>query len=405
MDSINLAIADSLQFFLPYVWFLAFWIVIMGLGTSKRLQERGFKVRPFYLMYRTEKANQLFESLSRHSRFWVGFARIGVGLGFLLSVSAMGFLLLNLSNFFFSSKDFSAVTLLIPGVTIQSTPALLYFFLSIPFILLVHEGAHGVIARLEKIRVKSAGLLFVAVLIGGFVEPDENEFKQAKAMSRMKVVAAGSTANILFSLIIAALLLTTPFFATILPAPARPVFYGSEAGIFISAVQPGSPAESAGLFPDDVIVIANGRKVNSIEDYRALAVKPGQLVQLEVRRGDSIVKLEATAAVSPVDSNSGIIGFGGPTYFPPRLALPSIYIPSSVVLFFFWLWFLSFNIGVFNMLPFFPLDGDGLVNAALSSRLKDRYRKVVRIGFNVLALSLIGGNLLISFIFSGLTSI
>jgi serine protease Do len=57
-------------------------------------------------------------------------------------------------------------------------------------------------------------------------------------------------------------------------------------GALISAIQPGSPASKAGLFPGDVVIKINGKKVDSIGGLRnSVAMeKPGSKVNLEVIR-------------------------------------------------------------------------------------------------------------------------
>jgi membrane-associated protease RseP (regulator of RpoE activity) len=53
---------------------------------------------------------------------------------------------------------------------------LLYGWLGIVVALIVHEGAHGVVARRYNYTVRSSGIvLFLGIPIGAFVETDENE--------------------------------------------------------------------------------------------------------------------------------------------------------------------------------------------------------------------------------------
>jgi S1-C subfamily serine protease len=63
----------------------------------------------------------------------------------------------------------------------------------------------------------------------------------------------------------------------------------------VSKVEAGSAAEKAGLKIDDVITALNGKKIASFDDLRAEIEKrqPGDVVTLEVRRGDETLKLEA----------------------------------------------------------------------------------------------------------------
>jgi S1-C subfamily serine protease len=57
-------------------------------------------------------------------------------------------------------------------------------------------------------------------------------------------------------------------------------------GVLLTQVQPGSPAEAAGLRQNDVIVGMDGRPVNSVDDLRRVMVthKVGEAIALSVAR-------------------------------------------------------------------------------------------------------------------------
>ena len=73
-------------------------------------------------------------------------------------------------------------------------------------VLVVHEFGHGIISRVEGVRIKSIGVLLLAVLPGAFVEPDEEDIEKSKRISKLRIFAAGSIFNL--SLAAVALLLT-----------------------------------------------------------------------------------------------------------------------------------------------------------------------------------------------------
>ncbi|WP_367883132.1 site-2 protease family protein [Thermococcus peptonophilus] len=73
--------------------------------------------------------------------------------------------------------------------------------------MVVHELSHGIVARADKLPLKSVGLVLLAVIPGAFVEPDEEELAKAPLRSRLRVYGAGSMANITTA-IITALLIT-----------------------------------------------------------------------------------------------------------------------------------------------------------------------------------------------------
>ena len=145
------------------------------------------------------------------------FADVSVIAGFLMMGFAFWFLISNISAYFVRPMEFSEVTVLIPGVTLTSSSAILNFLLSIPIVLIIHEGAHGIVATLERIKIKTGGFAVFIAMFAGFVEPDEKEFDNAKKISKLRVIGAGATSNVIFALALGALLLTNPLFAIILP--------------------------------------------------------------------------------------------------------------------------------------------------------------------------------------------
>jgi serine protease Do len=63
---------------------------------------------------------------------------------------------------------------------------------------------------------------------------------------------------------------------------------------FVDGVRPGSPAEKAGLLPDDLIVYVEGEPVVSIKSFHDLIARtrPGETIKIEVRRGDKLMAVD-----------------------------------------------------------------------------------------------------------------
>jgi serine protease Do len=63
----------------------------------------------------------------------------------------------------------------------------------------------------------------------------------------------------------------------------------------VAKVEEGSAADKAGLKVDDVITAINGKKIATFDDLRAEIEKrkPGDVITLDVRRGEETLKLEA----------------------------------------------------------------------------------------------------------------
>lgn len=69
---------------------------------------------------------------------------------------------------------------------------------------------------------------------------------------------------------------------------------GSVKGLKIDAVMPDRPAEKSGMMRGDIIVSMDGKEVENIYDYmhRLGDLKKGQIIEVEVKRGEEIVKLK-----------------------------------------------------------------------------------------------------------------
>lgn len=70
---------------------------------------------------------------------------------------------------------------------------------------------------------------------------------------------------------------------------------------FVDGVRKDSPAEKAGLRPDDLIVYVDGEPVTSIQAFNEYITKtnPGNVIRLEVRRGDRLMTIELTLDEHP----------------------------------------------------------------------------------------------------------
>jgi S1-C subfamily serine protease len=90
----------------------------------------------------------------------------------------------------------------------------------------------------------------------------------------------------------------------------------AEQGVLVGAVQPGSPADKAGIVRGDIILEAAGRPVNAPEELKTVvdAQKPGDTVALRVRHGDATRTVKVALAgddgraflgVMPVPSFAG----------------------------------------------------------------------------------------------------
>jgi membrane-associated protease RseP (regulator of RpoE activity) len=374
------------------------------------------------LTIRTQMFSRVFDRLGalRASR-WVSW----VALAIVPIIAAIGLYLLcfNLFTLLWVSAAREVTReigpgsyLLLPGI--NPILPILYGWLAIICAIAVHEGAHGIIARNRGLKVNSSGLLFFLVIpIGAFVDVDEEQIAKAKHRDSLRVMAAGVAGNIVTAVVclLAVLLIVNGL---------TPVVDG----VYISGVTEGMPAEAAGLLPADVFVSIDNMPIDNYDGLDALldTKSPGDTIQVTVARGTnweerfstSINLTESTdkkgkavmgVLVGDLMTEERLTFYR--TLTPEKLSLymvpPSLFpglVPFSDSLIpfythtlgaqwhvyaniFFWIWFVNFNVAIFNAFPIYPLDGGRILNITLKSALGRRVseKTISRITYAVTA--------------------
>jgi len=350
------------------------------------------------LIVRTKRFSVVFDKLGslRTSRYfsWIGLVLVPfvVGIALYLIVNSLIGLLSNPGVGQVARELGPGAILLLPGINPMLPIG--YGWIAIVCAIAIHEGAHGVIARNVGLNVKSSGLLFfLFVPIGAFVDVDEEQIKKAKPRASLKVMAAGVGGNI----ILAAVCLLG---VLVLVGGLTPVIDG---GVYINDVTKGMPAQTAGLLPNDVLVSIDNVKINSTVDLRAILDNKtsGDTMHVTVARGERWVYQFSTTVNLTVSENRTIMGIMTsdlmtrdrlsnyqtfsldklPMYLvPPTLAPGLTPFSDSLAPFYthwmgpqwqiianglFWLWFVNFNLAIFNALPIYPLDGGRIFNITL----------------------------------------
>ncbi|HDQ07004.1 MAG TPA: PDZ domain-containing protein [Candidatus Bathyarchaeota archaeon] len=356
------------------------------------------------LTVRTKIFSGVFDKLGslRASRLtsWVALAIVPVvaAIGMYMLCRSLFELLWNPAAGEAVSQLGPAAYLLLPGI--NPFLPIVYGWLAIVCAIVVHEGAHGIIARNRGLKVKSSGLLFFLVIpIGAFVDVDEEQLEKAKHRDSLRVMAAGVAGNIVVALVclLAVLLIVNGL---------TPVVNG----VYVSEVTEGMPAQEAGLLPSDVFVSIDNVPIASLEELAAVLENKsaGDLVHVTVARGtdwEERFSTSVTLTESTEEDKEGKAVMGVlvgdlvteerltfyRTLTPEKLFLymfpPSLYpglVPFSDFLVpfytsvlgaqwhvyantFFWLWFVNFNVALFNALPIYPLDGGRMFNITLKS--------------------------------------
>ena len=383
------------------IYVLIAWVIIFVAAKALKLERFGFTIKPYSLTYKnTQVQSALSKMLTRTKRGIRVFADVSVIAGFLMMGFAFWFLLSNISNFFVEPTEFAELTVLIPGVTLTSASAILYFLLSIPIVLVIHEGAHGIVATLEKIKIKTGGFAIFIALFAGFVEPDEKEFDDARKISKLRVIGAGATSNVIFAFALGAILLTNPLFALILPEPFLEWFYDAPDGVGIISIIEGSGAEKAGLQKNDVITGIDDIAIITPVDFQKADLKPGDIVTVTVQRDGQLLQLPVEIMPSPDDPDKGLVGIMRDSAFY-KPVYNFIEWDPQVSMFLLWLWMISFFIGIINMLPLPILDGGKFIYTIIEKKASER--KVNAIMFSIYGITFVifGLNIALSYMKSG----
>jgi len=385
------------------IYVLIAWVGIFITAKTLKLEKYGFTIKPYSLTYKNYKVQSALTRLLGRTRRGIRvFADVSVIAGFLMMGFAFWFLFSNIANFFVEPSEFAELTVLIPGVTLTSASAILYFLLSIPIVLVMHEGAHGIVATLEKIKIKTGGFAIFIAMFAGFVEPDEEEFDKAKKVSRLRVIGAGATSNVLFAFALGAILLTNPLFAMILPEPFLGWFYESPDGVLVLSVIEGGGAEKAGMKENDIITNIDNIRIISPMDFQKVDLTPGQTVDVTILRDNQEIVFPVIIMPSPDDPERGLVGIMRDN----NLSFKPIYNfiewnNPQVSMFLLWLWMISFFIGIINMLPLPILDGGKFIHTIIDKKISEKAVNGTMMGIYAFTFIIFGLNIGLSYMKSG----
>ncbi len=376
------------------------------------------------LIVRTKRFAAVFDKLGslRISRYfsWLGIFLVPfiAGIALYLLINSLIGLLSNPGVGQVIRELGPGSVLLLPGI--NPLLPIVYGWVAIVCAIVIHEGAHGVIARNVGLRVKSSGLLFfLFVPIGAFVDVDEEQIKKAKPRAALKVMAGGVGANVLVAAVCLLGLL-------LLVGSLTPVIDG----VYINDVTNGMPAQTAGLLPKDVFVSIDNATIYNTTDLRTIldTKMAGNTIQVTVARGENWQHRFSTTVNLTVSENRTVMGILTYDLFteqrlenyqtfslnrlsmylvPPTLAsgltpfsdfLAPFYsnpIPLWQVLAngLFWIWFVNFNLAIFNSLPIYPLDGGRIFNItlkrAMGKRISEKAIYSITIGATVACVTIV----------------
>lgn len=369
-----------------YYYLIAFIVIwILAFGLKNKLTNHGFEIQFPLIMWRTEKFKNFIKRMANLSpKFWKWFMNIGIVISYIAMIYITWTLVSSLS----SMLETPSVSLVIPGVEMPGSSIYVplgYGLIALATVLIVHEFSHGILAIVEKINVKSVGLMLFAILPGAFMESDEEEMKEAKKSSKLRIYAAGSMANI--TLAVMALLIVSAVGSYVIPSTFE------EDGIEVDRLVGDSPASKV-LKEGMIIESIDNHKVHDSNSYVNAVnnLKPGQNITIGTNEGDYSIILDK----NPNNESKGYMGIQAAKHYELNDGVASIYgdtlpwIWFGVLELFQWICILNLGIGLFNLLPLKPLDGGHMFETLLSYKLPKYFYKPI-----VNSLSLILGMIII----------
>lgn len=362
------------QILLELTAFLGLWAIVALAYRFFNLKRYGFSLKPLLLIARSRRIAEKLQIMgSANSRAWRVVSSAGVFVSGGLTVFAFYFLITNLMARIARPSQ-PSLYIIVPGVTI-GWEAVPYFVVAAAITITVHEAFHAITFGSEGVPIKSFGFFLAAILPGGFVEADEEAFKNSKPLSKMRVYASGSFSNFLVFLLAIALSALT--------------ISSSPQGVLVLDTQKGYPAHGV-LKSWDVIVAIDDHEIRNISDLNTVlsSTAPGTEINVTVLRDGGSAILRLRTASHPSNSSRSYLGVSISDYYPSTIPWlrGQAYLHWTSTL--YWLTILSFSVAMINMLPIPLLDGSGFVRALLEGPLRNN-KKSIDLITNVLgALSL-----------------
>jgi len=369
------------------------------------------------LMAIKSKRVGFFDFFVRFSKFFRVYGTIGAAMVGVLSVMMVVLLILSfqitIRNPPKPTGPYELQNLLaIPGIN-DYIPLTIAVIIALAVAIVVHEFGHAILCRVEKIRLDSIGLILAVIPIGAFVEPDEEDVKNARGMPKIRMYGAGITNNILVGFVCFILMFGLLNLAVPVSTP------------LVMGVYSNSPAMISGISPDSIITDINGVPIDSREAVAAAMeyTKPGEVAAITVLHegyrktyetklgewpdfSDGIERSSGFIGVSYYDSNSvknifsniatplgiiylmalpiNIIFIGGDWSYLEVLVIDTIQqsawdVPFPgywvIIQILFWCGWFNLAVGVFNALPLIPLDGGYILRESVERALENRSLK------------------------------
>lgn len=368
------------------------------------IDRKNVKRESILLLRKTQRGKPFLEWLGGRFRgFWKVVGTIGVAVCFGMSFYILYFMIvMTASSLSAGPTGGLAFVLPSPTTNVVSAPGVIgvpfwFWIITIGLLVLVHEGFHGIMSAMERVRIKSVGWGLLIAIPLAFVEPDEKQLSKRGAWTQLRVFAGGSFANFLLASL-SLLLLSGMIAAMFVPT-----------GVGFRGYIEGFPAHELNM--TGVVVGINNYTIDSSNDLvAALAdIGPNQDITVNTRQEDGeISAYYLTTGTEPnaTGEPKGFIGIGA---IYQDFTLKDEYRDYSSVIYFFsgqgpsffgllfFIFLINFGVGAFNLLPIGPLDGGRMWRIALDRLIPKQSAKIMR-GVSYVLLGMLIINFMVAFL-------
>jgi membrane-associated protease RseP (regulator of RpoE activity) len=272
------------------VYFYALFIVILYilivyiLWKNKILKKLNISFFGPFLMWRTKRGRVFIDKVSQRRRFWNIYGILSV----IIIIIAM--VLISIIILLGSIAAIDARAKPLPPEQILALPGLnpliplWYGIFALAIAVVVHEFAHGILARFAKVKIKSLGILLFIVPMGAFVEPDEKQMETVKKSHRVKIFSTGPATNIIFGLL-CAMIFSWCFMASLSPIEDGVIIFNAYEG----PTELSTPEIESGM----EIIDINGEPIDDYSDfYNYNGSAPNETISLGIYYNGEYQRIE-----------------------------------------------------------------------------------------------------------------
>jgi membrane-associated protease RseP (regulator of RpoE activity) len=202
-----MGIIDTLIGNTTYLILLILLIVYIPLyiyvRSSQKMRDRGIVPYGPFIMFKTARGIRFLDKLAKYKRFWAFFGAVSKIMALFLMIVVMFIMVMNvliLPTAMNSPGLGVEYILAIPGL--NPMLPLWYGLIGLVVAVVIHEIAHGIQTRANDMEVESVGVLHCVVPMGAFVEPNEEQIKNASRKARSTMFAAGIAINLTVAIVL-----------------------------------------------------------------------------------------------------------------------------------------------------------------------------------------------------------